>query len=463
MRIIGIILFLLAGVTRLSAQSDTAIFSFTQYMEVVLENHPRVFQAENKVKEGEANLLKSKGGFDPKLNAQIDQKQFDSKDYYSMLNGGLKIPTWFGMTLETGYKQADGLFLNPQENMPNAGLWNAGITLELGNGLFIDERRAELRKARLFKEATLLEKRVILNELIYEATQAYWSWQKSHRDVEVYERAMRNAEIRLEGVRGTVVLGERPAIDTVEAGLQFQNRNVSYNNALLKLKIAKARLELFLWNEGQIPLEINGLRPETNSGLIPGDVLSRGLENAQFLDQHPILELYNLKIQQSELNLRLKQEQLKPTLSLKYQAINEPLGSDLLANYSSSNYTWGGRIAYPIFTRKERGDVRLSRIKLNNLGYDQDLKTRELSYKVQVTLDKLQTALLQQSNLDKIANDYSKLYKAEKTLFEIGESNLFMINSREKALLDAQLRLIEIQNTVRQLENELNFNLMLTE
>jgi outer membrane protein TolC len=48
--------------------------------------------------------------------------------------------------------------------------------------------------------------------------------------------------------------------------------------------------------------------------------------------------------------------------------------------------------------------------------------------------------------IDGIVVDYDRLLKAEERKFSFGESSLFLINSRERSLIDARLKSNEVQN-----------------
>ncbi|MBL0101684.1 MAG: hypothetical protein IPP49_17985 [Saprospiraceae bacterium] len=98
-----------------------------------------------------AEWLKAKGGFDPSLSGNVSQKYYDGKDYYSLFSGELKIPTAIGADVKTGFEQNRGSFLGPENATPTGGLYYAGISMPLGQGLIIDERRAALRSADIMK------------------------------------------------------------------------------------------------------------------------------------------------------------------------------------------------------------------------------------------------------------------------------------------------------------------------
>lgn len=441
---------------------STVSMTYSDFITRVIEHHPRMVQAEIVSEMGDAYLLKAKGSFDPKLEGSIQQKYFKGDQYYSLINGGLKIPTWFGITAKMGYDQNQGVYLNPSDRNPTSGLVYAGLEMELGKGLLIDERRAELKKAKLYEQGTELERKMIRLELIFEASKVYWDWMNAHYQTSIYEESVSNAETRLNAIRGTVEFGDRPSIDTVEAVIQLQNRMLGMNQSLLERENAKQKLQLYLWQDGFIPLEIDNAVPVKQDIQTIAEFFKFDLsQKDSFLMNHPYLTLNNLKLTQNEIDLRLKKEQLKPSLTLKYNALNEPIGSNPIANYSPNNYAWGGSVAYPILTRKERGDAKLAELKIEDTKMNIAQISAKIGYNVNVAENKFNFTLEQLVLTQQTVNYYEQLYKAEVNLFEMGESSLFMINSREKAYLDSQLKFIELLAKSMSAGHELQYQLML--
>lgn len=427
----------------------------------VMEFHPQVFRADLKSEEGSATVQQSKGGFDPNIGGKAKQKYFDDKQYYSQLNGYLKVPTWFGITAEAGYDNSGGVFLNPADRLPDAGLWYAGLNIELGNGLLIDERRASLKKARLYNTATDIERKVMRNELYFNATNAYLKWAKSYELYLVFQDAVETSLTRLEAVKSYVEFGDRPAINITEARIQYQNMLLNFQQAELDWQNATRGLELYLWDDGFIPLEIDGAVPqglsllELSSELIPTNLVD------SVMVSHPLLELNGLSIQQSEIDLRLKKEYLKPKVSLSYRALNEPVNDGFMADYSIANYTWGASVSYPIFTRQERGNVRLSEIKLESQRLKQYELQNKIDYQVEIGVNTIRTMESQLEVSSNNVDDYQTLLDAEIDLFDNGESSLFMVNSRELKLMDAQIKFVEVKTKLQIAKAELKYQLLI--
>ncbi len=429
---------------------------FEQFMRIVHEHHPLAMQSELQPEFGEATLRLAKGAFDPKAFTDVNQKYFDGSNYFSLIDAGLKVPTWFGIEVKSGYEQNGGDYLNPENRNPDSGLWYAGISIPLGQGLFIDQRRAELRKAKLFNEGSNIQRQYMMNNLTYEASNAYWSWFNSYHSNRIMQEATALAEDRFQAVVRMAELGDRPFIDTLEASIQLQQRQQQLLQSQLDLQNSKALLEVFLWAEGTVPLEleVTTIPEPAEEALINAEITLPQVgtigeqlslqEMDSLLISHPEFLLGNLKIETLEVEARLKREMLKPSLDLQYNALSQPIGGDPFAAYSVNNYKWGVHFSMPLFLRKERGDLALTELKINESRLDLELKRAELKYNASAAINTWQNTRSQFLLYFQTANDYRSLLEAEQQLFFGGESSLFMINARETAFINAQLKVIEI-------------------
>ena len=94
-------------------------FSYNEFLGYVKKYHPLVKIADLNISEAQANLIMARGGFDPKLEADFDQKKYSDTDYYSIFSSSFKIPTWYGIELKAGFDNNDGYYLNPQNTVPD--------------------------------------------------------------------------------------------------------------------------------------------------------------------------------------------------------------------------------------------------------------------------------------------------------------------------------------------------------
>jgi len=254
--------------------------------------------------------------------------------------------------------------------------------------------------------------------------------------------------------------GERPAIDTVEAAIQLQNRQYRLQEAELQFKNAGALLSVYLWEDAILPLEVseNTIPPgeeEVRSRELPPGILSMDT----LWSTHPELLKTELKIDQVELEKRWRAELLKPVVRLKYNPITEYVGPNSIRNFTFNDYTWGLELSMPLFLRKERGALQLYDVKLKQMQ-NSFRQTRELlKFKVSASVNRLFTLDEQILVYTDIVNNYYELLAGENELFDNGESSLFMINSREMGYVNARVKLIELIAKKKETELKIKYQL----
>jgi len=438
---------LLATSFQAQNQDSLRVMSFESFMALVKKGHPLSVQANLQEEFGDATVQGARGGFDPKAYSDVAQKYFKDTQYYSNIDAGVKIPTWFGLELMAGFEQNQGVFLNPESNVPSNGLWIGGVSMALGQGMFIDERRAALRGAQVYQESTLAERERLLNDLLFSAGEAYWDFFKAYNSLRIYQDALSLAQERFVGVKQSARLGDVPPIDTLEAGIQVQNRLLNLQQARLDFDNSALYLGVFLWADGMIPLELeDNTIPYLQDELTVSSAASFG--QVQLLDQllnHPELRLTNFKIEQLEIEQRWKREQLKPEINLKYQPLNErQIGENPIADYSVNNYTWGLEFNMPLFLRKERSALTLAGLKIREQKLAFENKQANLQNKAQAALNMWNVTFEQISLYRRTVRDYEQLLAGERRKFETGESSLFLVNSRELSYINAQIKLVTL-------------------
>jgi outer membrane protein TolC len=352
-------------------------------------------------------------------------------------------------------------FLNPEEKTPSSGLVYAGASINLGKGLFIDQRRAELFKAKVYYQSTFFEQKLQLNELIYESGYAYWNWFLSYHSMVILDEAFQLANIRYDAVKRTAELEDRPEIDVVEAGLQVQNRESMLRNYEAEYKGSGFKISTFLWNEQQVPLDLDSLTTPVKIEILEKDSVTL-LSNQEIdtaLANHPYIQVTNFKIKGLEIERKLKKEQLKPELAVNYNFLNQPIQNNPFANLSMNNYKWGLTFEMPILLRKERGDLAKTNLKLKEEQFNLENSKAYVEYKIRNAYVDYNNALVQVEIFQKTVVDTKRLLDAEKAMFESGESSLFLINARELAYIQAKLKWVESIAKSKQAYLSLKFNL----
>jgi len=431
----------------LSQELNPEVLSLAEYLGYVKSFHPVVKQANLVINEGEAKLLKARGAFDPKLEVDMERKEFKSTDYYDKLNAAFKIPTWYGVEFKAKYEENSGVFLNPESTVPEDGLYSVGVSVSLAQGLLTNRRMAMLKQARLFNKQVQADRQLMVNDILFEAAQTYFKWLKTYNDKQVYDSFLYNAEFRLEGIIKSYEAGEYPAVDTLEAGIIVQTRRLAYENARMTHVKASLELATFLWLDDNTPIELrDNVVPDTNTEVIIDEALNTSGINLDMLDieNHPKLISLGYKYEGLIVEKRLKANNLLPRVDLEYNLYSETPG--YIDSYTTSNYMAGLNVNFPLFLRKERGDLKLAKAKVQSAEFEIAATRVSLRNKIDAISQEMESYLLQNAMTENMVRDYETLLRAEERKFFLGESFLFLINSRESKLIEARLKANEIEN-----------------
>ncbi len=442
MKIIRFTLFLLAfnmGWSQDLPVDSPIVLRFDEYMGYVKKHHPLVSQAELRLNEGEAALLRARGGFDPKIEADLDRKKFKETEYYNELNATFKIPTWYGIEFKANFEENSGDFLNPDMSLPEGGLYSAGVSFSLAQGFWINERMAMLRKARFFREQSRADRDLMVNAVLAEASKAYFTWLEATNERSIYTRFKENAEIRFKGVKQGVEAGEQAPIDSVEAKIAVQNRMLSLEAAMLKQRKATLTLSNYLWLNG-IPMELQeNVMPEApGEATIRTSLLLAEALNDNWLDAHPKLRSQDYKIKGMRVERSLKRNMLLPRLDVQYNFLSTE--ATPLNSFDTANYKAFVNFSMPLFLRKERGELKLANIKLQDANLDMMSSALAIQNKVNAVNAEISSLDRQNILIGSVVGDYERLVAAEERKFFLGESSLFLINSRESGLINTQLK-----------------------
>lgn len=403
--------------------------------------HPYLKQAEIKLSESQAKLLKSRGAFDPKLAFDQKSKTFKGTSYYNKQNARLTIPTYFGVSLAAGVQQAEGSFLNPENQITGDRLYGVGASLELGRGLLANPRQTALKQAKLFTQQAREENALQVNAILTAAAEAYLDWYKAFRVFSLYDQFVANATFRFEGVKRRMLAGDLAVIDTTEARIVYNQRLMSQENARLNLRQKALKASNYLWIDGQAVVIQEHVVPTLDDAsymLIFNDSIWN-------LEAHPQLQLLGYKAEQLRLEKRLQRNNLLPEVQLQYQWLSE---TDPIENWTIAidpdNQTTGLKVSLPLFLRKERAELKLAHLAVEDLEWKTAQTRVQLQNGIQALAEQKNRLALQSAIAQTMVADYKQLFEGEKRKFEAGESSLFLVNTRESKLIEALLKSISL-------------------
>lgn len=454
--ILSLWLLLLFSGTTVKAQtavqdSSGKVFSIEDLQDQVLSNHPVVKQAMTLSEQARMQVRQALGYFDPALKAGLGRKEFGNTEYYNNWTSELKVPLWLaGADLKVGYDRFVGTYTNPETRTNNAGLTGVGVSIPLGAGLIIDSRRSTLRQAKVMVRYAEADQVKEIISIWYQAMKDYWSWYYAYRQYILLRDGVTLAQQRYEAVSNQAQLGDKPGVDSVEAAITVQDRLLQLEKLKVELQNTRLVLSTHLWNQGGSPLELPDYAVPQQAVANIGNVDAMQLDSLVRLaqDQHPELIKLRSKSSQLEVQRLYAREMLKPKLNVSGTLLSSR--TSLYSNipeyydYNFSNYKVGIDFAFPLFLRAERGKLQETKLKLLQVDYDLQQTGREIQNNVLTAYNSLKAYESQLGiQVQSIANQ-EILVNAELQKFDLGESTLFLINSRETKLIDMRVKREEL-------------------
>jgi outer membrane protein TolC len=449
-RIIVIFFLVNSFLTRsVIAQDSLRTLSTEQVIEIVKQFHPIIKQADIQIEKAKADITVARGLFDPLLYTSAAQKTFDGISYYNYVQPEISIPTWYGIEVIAGAEYLTGDRTDPRETLGKTNY--IGFSIPLAKNLLMDKRRAVLQQAKVLRSLTEQERRSIINDLLLDATTAYWQWVQQYQVYLVITDAVKVSERRLNLVRNAFINGDRAALDTTEALAQLQTFQYLQNDAQLGFINAGISLTAYLWQPGDVPYNLPAsVTPANDWNKIKFDavkipVLEELLTAAQA--NHPDLRQYNFKLDFLEIERKLKFQGLLPTLNFRYNNLGK--GYNVFKTASSAffenNYQYGFTFGIPLRLSQGRGEYRQAKLKITETKLDLSLKQVQVQNKVKNYYNELITVITQNNLQERNYRNYQALLRGEEARFFNGESSLFLVNSRESKVLEAAQKLAEIK------------------
>ncbi|MDZ4793696.1 MAG: TolC family protein [Bacteroidota bacterium] len=457
----ALLLLAMSLLLKATAQDSLKTLSAQQVMEIVKRFHPVAKQADIFIEKAKADITIAKGMFDPVLKNESEQKTFDGTDYFYYSRPELSIPTWFGIEVSAGLEYLSGNRTEPVETKGETSYF--GISVPLAKNLLMDKRRAALQTAKIFREASEVEKRNILNNLLLEAMKTYWNWTQQYQVYKIVSEAVVVNEKRVHLVKTAFQLGDRPAIDTTEAVAQLQNFEIQKSQAWLDYQNNGLELSVYLWTAATQPFYL----PET---IVPADDLQTSTINASAIPEldslldaarknHPELIVYNYKLDVLGVEKKLKFQELLPTINFRYNQLGK--GYAILKTATGplfeNNFQYGLSFGIPLRLSQGRGEYKKAKLEITETQLKQTQKQLQIENKVKSYFNELTTLKNQVALQEKAYKNYLALQRGEEIRFQSGESSLFLINVRENKTLEALQKLQELKAKYFKTQNALQW------
>ncbi len=285
-----------------------------------------------------------------------------------------------------------------------------------------------------------------LIEFIRVASITYWNWLAAGQNVRIGEELLKNATERNEGLRIRVQEGDAPAIELTDNERLIVSRRTKLIDAQRKFRQSAVKLSLFLRDESGEPVVIEQSRlpiefPEAT------DPSPRNLDTdiQSAIANRPELRALAIFSEQLNIDLAAANNLFLPQIDVVL-ATSQDVGSpaDPKKNDKSQLELEGGLVAsVPLQRRKARGKLNAVEAKLAQVRAKTGFTQNKIVAEVQSTSAALNAAFQQLAQARRSLDLARQMEAAERRKFDLGDSNLLLVNLREQATADAAATEVE--------------------
>ncbi len=444
------ILSSLAPMLALASEERGRPLHFDEVLQSVNAHDPRIRQAVAQLRKAESKTTSARGAFDPRLEG--DGKILTGA-YYDLRQADVELrqpTTLWGSEIFVGYRV--GLGVNERwptyrdDQTLSGGEVRAGIEVPIWRGGLLDPERAERARAIHLEEAADQALSAAKLNLELAAARSYWNWVGTGQNREVAKALLDLAEQRDAQLRRRLAAGSIASFDVLDNERILLERKAWLVAAERAFEKATFELSLFLRDAQGVPVIPGAQRVPARVSVAPIEELAVERAIDQVLACHPELEKARAELQATEVDQRLRRNEVAPELKAVF-AYSRDLGdltsTDLDFTLPGNVFEAGVKLSMPLLLRKERGRAGAARAEVA----EKEARLRFVSDQLRATtLDAasaVEAAQRRAELTDEVVDTSAELAEGERRRFEVGSSNLIFVNLREQQAAMARMRYIE--------------------
>lgn len=423
------------------APAGSPVLSAADLLASSAQQSPQILEALARVRAADGRRLGAEGAFDTLFSAEAGSRVLG---YYSGSHADARIArpleNWGGQVYG-GYRVSSGTFpLYEDKNYTNQlGEIRAGAVFSLLRDRMIDDRRFGRVSADADQAISQAERQMVAIGVQRRAFDAYLNWVAAGQRLAVFRQLLDLAQERQRGLRRSFEAGLRSRITLTENEQTVLRRQAMVVQAEQALANAANTLSLY-WRDGEgkplIP------RPEQ----MPAQLPAAPLTAPQTEVARPDLLVAQLRERLVRDRLALDRNALLPRLDLQVEMARD-IGETGPGGISRSgnDLRFGLRFSVPLEQRAARGRLMQTEAELEaNLR-----RTQWLDEQIKTEVEGIGIALNAADRLIGLTADErqraDEMAMAERRRFEMGASDLFLVNSREETAASVSLNLLEQQ------------------
>lgn len=396
------------------------------------DSNPYIFTAIADQLIQEKRIIYAKGEFDTKLGAKYEEKQYPiSTAHFNDLY--VEKPMENGMQWLAGYRQANGT--QEYNNIKTSDEGEVRIGLQVPINSLIqgsNQRQLNVSLATLNSLQAASSTQKNLRELYFSIFASYYRLLMQQELMSMEKELLKNAQQRYAFIKTQVELGDLPQISVVEAKQNIVDREQRMAESSNAFMIAKQQLMTYL-NISEEFFDQNFEIPKLNEFEFQAVTLETAY--AKMIKNRPELEILQYEAD------KIKQERKFASL-MKYPQFDAAVYGVHDLQYNNG-VKFSLEMAFPIEQRKFEG--KSSEMQLKKEKNDHEVK-KELLIAERIISNAVTTLGTLQQNYKSVLDEVDlaqQLERAEQRKFEIGQSELFMLNLRELKTLQVKQKKLE--------------------
>ncbi len=422
-------------------------FTLEHFLKLVEKNYPKLLAADAERRIFSAKRLEKAGAFDPVLSSINEYLRVQDTFIPGKAKDAIHNESRIDLLTRSGIKIFTGMRLNPNDTKTpfvptgKSGEYFAGVSVPLLRGLGINEKIAAESQAKLGEPLALQLFGATRLEVLLKAAAVYWDWAGAKARVDIARDLLSIAEARVGQIKERVNSGDLPALDIAESEQEIHRRQAALVKQEREFQKASLLLSVYLWDENGVPRNVPGV--EDVPALKPEP---RKLADSEWLDGRkmalalrPELKKIALERDQVKVDLRLAENMILPSMDAYVLQ-----GADTGPQGIGPIVRAGVAVSAPLRQRTARGQAQAARLKLQKLNLDEKAEKLRIQAEVDDTVSAINTSYERWAATMVEVQKAKQVEKGERLRFGAGDSTLFLVNQRERASAEAQLRLAEV-------------------
>ncbi len=425
------------------AETSFTPLSATDVLRSVKEHHPELASYRDDQDRAEGELTTTLGAFDLGLKLKTTNSM-EGKYPYRMFDAQIEQATpLYGLRLFTGYRFGGGAFPLYDQNLETGtnGEGRAGVLVPLLRNGWTDSARTKIAQGRFkFDQAKQKFSQAGL-KISVTGIKAYWKWVSAGQKKRIAENLLSIAETRDAALVKREQAGDLPKMDLVDNQRAILKRKEGLIKARLDLERAAYLLSLYIRDkDGRTKVPEDSALPPAFPSLESFDSpVQAALQKAKEL--RPELAIFELEYASVESERQLQSNQILPKLDLELSTAKD--FGETPSVSTKQEYKVAVQLEFPLQNRAATGRETSAIAQESRIDRLKRWALEQIEAEIRATHAAVDAAILRVKNIEQEVSVTEMLEKGERTRFQNGDSNLFLINLREEATADARSRRVE--------------------